>query len=357
MSSDGRLKFEDRMTFTRSASGRLPHHQVMGQLKRRLARIAEVIPVSRPIVYLDYPVHNNVGDLLIHQGADAFLEDYGYNVRGRFSMHDFAVRSGAGTPHVALKPSIKELDALLARRGCTLVLHGGGNIGDIWPHFQMFRELIVQRYLNTPTVVLPQSIHFGDPRARERAARIFAEHPQLFVFVRDAESLRFVRDDCGLLGEMMPDMAHQLWGRPQFAPSDADGQSGELFMRRRDRESANPGRRASSFDWDELNGMASNFTLRGLRKLQTIDSPLRHWVSNYRLWCMFRDRLISRAIEQFRPYGCINTDRLHGMILGALMSKRVRYGEGTYGKLHRYASVWLADSCLIENQASDQVVA
>jgi len=346
------------MTFTRSAPRRVPHHQVMGQLKRQLGRIAEVIPLSQPIVYLDYPVHNNVGDLLIHQGADAFLEDYGYNVLGRFSMHDFGLRSGIGEPKVTLKPSIKELDSFLGRRDCLLVLHGGGNIGDIWPHFQMFREMIVERYRNTRIFVLPQSIHFNNSRARERAARIFATHPQLHIFVRDAESLTFVRDHCGVAGEIMPDMAHQLWGRPEFAPHVADGRLGELVMRRRDKESANPGgRKTSSFDWEDLNGAASNFALRGLRKLQTIDSPLRHWVSNYQLWRMYRDRIIGRAVDSFRPYSCINTDRLHGMILGALMGKKVRYGEGTYGKLHRYAQLWLADSLLIESQLSDHAAA
>lgn len=346
------------MTFARSAPRRVPHHQVMAQLKHRLSRIAEVIPPSRPIVYLDYPVHNNVGDLLIHQGADAFLEDYGYNVLGRFSMHDFGLRSGVDEPKVTLKPSIKELDALLARRDCLLVLHGGGNIGDIWPHFQMFREMIVERYRNTPIFVLPQSIHFDNPCARERAAHIFSAHPQLHIFVRDAESLSFVRDSCKVAGEIMPDMAQQLWGRPEFAPHKTDGCLGELVMRRRDKESANPSRgQMFSFDWEDLNGTASNIALRGLRKLQTIDSPLRHWVSNYQLWRIYRDHLISRAVDSFRPYSCINTDRLHGMILGALMGKKVLYGEGTYGKLHRYAQLWLADSLLIESQLSDHAAA
>ena len=68
---------------------RLPHGVMMDRLKQRLGRIAEVMPPTRPIVYLDYPVHDNVGDLLIHQGADAFLDDYGYTVLGRFSIHDF----------------------------------------------------------------------------------------------------------------------------------------------------------------------------------------------------------------------------------------------------------------------------
>lgn len=329
------------------------HHQLMTQLKQRLSRITSVMPVGRPLVYLDYPVHDNVGDLLIHQGADAFLAGHGYDVRGRFSIHDFSRRGRAGESAVVLKPSIAGLDRLLLREGCTLALHGGGNFGDLWPEFQSFRETIVQRYPDTPIVILPQSIHFGSARERARAARLFGAHKNLFVFVRDAESLRFVQDDMGGAGDIMPDMAHQLWGSRGLTPDGRE--SGTLVLRRRDRES----RRAAStadaeFDWADLNGRLSTFSLRALRKWQTIDNPLRHAVPNYQLWRIYRDRLIRRAVDVFRPYRTIDTDRLHGLILGALMSKDVRYGEGTYGKLHRYVQLWLGDTPLIKPEAVKQ---
>jgi pyruvyl transferase EpsO len=319
---------------------------MMDALKQRLASIAAAMPVTRPVVYLDYPVHDNVGDLLIHQGADAFLDDHGYEVLGRFSMHDFSRRGRDDETAVVLKPSIRDLDRLIARAEPVLVLHGGGNFGDIWPQFQMFRELIIQRYPGTPIVVLPQTIHFGGTEKRKHSARIFSAHRRLVIFVRDDESLAFVRRDVGADGEVVPDMAHQLWGRPEFA---ATGGAGTLMLRRRDRESYGDAAAGDYFDWGELNGEASRVLLRALRKWQTIDNPLRHWVPNYYLWRLYRDRLISRAVAQFRPYACIDTDRLHGVILAALMSKPVRYGEGSYGKLHRYARQWLSGSNLVES--------
>lgn len=337
---------------------RRAHHFVMEALKQRLGRISEVIPQDRPVVYLDYPVHDNIGDLLIHQGADAFLEDYGYTVLGRYSLHDFARWGHGGEAPVVLKPSISDLDALLAGGKNTLVLHGGGNLGDIWPHFQFFREQIIQRYPHSRIVILPQSIHFDSAAARARAARVFATHPQLYTFVRDAESLQFVQDDCGGEGEIMPDMAHQLWGRAPYSAFARDAGHGTLVLRRRDKESRNHnGLSKDSFDWADLNNGRSIITLRALRKWQTIDNPLRGLVPNYALWRIFRDRQINGAVDRVAPYAYIDTDRLHGMILGALMSKRVRYGDGTYGKLHRYARLWLAESDLIEDGDSDRAVA
>jgi pyruvyl transferase EpsO len=321
------------------------HRMMMDGLKQRLGAIAAALPKVRPVVYLDYPVHDNVGDLLIHQGADAFLDDYGYEVLGRFSMHDFSRRGRDDETAVVLKPSIRDLDRLVARANPVLVLHGGGNFGDIWPQFQMFRELIIQRYPDTPIVIFPQSIHFGSVEKRRRAARALAAHKHLAIFVRDEESLGFVHE-ASAEGEIVPDMAHQLWGRAELTASNG---AGTLVLRRRDRESGNAGPTDNYFDWRELNGEVSRFTLRALRKWQTIDNPLRHVVANERLWRVYRDRLIRAAVARFRPYACIDTDRLHGVILGALMSKQVRYGEGSYGKLHRYASRWLAGSNLIES--------
>jgi pyruvyl transferase EpsO len=328
------------------------HQAMMRGLKQQLAGIVSVLPPARPVVYLDYPVHDNVGDLLIHQGADAFLEDHGYTVLGRFSMHDFTRRGRGGEAAVALKRSIRDLDALVSR-GCAIVLHGGGNFGDLWPQFQAFRELIVARYRDTPIVVLPQTIHFSSVAQRRRSARALSVHRQLFIFVRDRESLAFVREACAN-GELMPDMAHQLWGRPEFAANDAA--AGTLVMRRRDRESRSGGSHdaAAHFDWRQLNRSPSRLVMRALRKWQTIDNPLRHFVPNERLWRIYRDRLVSRAVARFQPYAVIDTDRLHGMILGALLSKRVRYGEGSYGKLQRYAGLWLAGSDLIARERAPQ---
>lgn len=325
-----------------------PHDVMMDRLKNRLGRIAEVMPATRPVVYLDYPVHDNVGDLLIHLGADAFLEDYGYTVLGRFSIHDFCRIERTAEPIVAFKPSIRDLDTLIAREECCLALHGGGNLGDLWPHFQLFREMLIDRYRDVPIVILPQSVHFADAGKRGRAATIFGRHAMLFTFVRDTESLRFIRDDCGGAGEIMPDMAHQLWRRDPFHPPDAHEVSGTLVQRRRDKERRSEiGTPAGAFDWHDLKGRSDTLILRSLRKLQTIDNPLRHRLPNYELWRRYRDRLIKRAVERFRAYERIDTDRLHGLILGALLRREVQFRDGTYGKLHRYARLWLSESDLI----------
>ena len=57
----------------------------MAALKARLAVIATYIPPDKPLIYLDYPLHLNIGDLLIWLGAEDFLASRRYRIIGRRS--------------------------------------------------------------------------------------------------------------------------------------------------------------------------------------------------------------------------------------------------------------------------------
>ncbi|MGE3874319.1 MAG: polysaccharide pyruvyl transferase family protein [Parvibaculaceae bacterium] len=331
-------------------SGILPkrrHAEVMDELKLKLGSIAGVIPKSKPVVYLDYPMHGNVGDLLIHAGTDRFFADHGYEVIGHFSLHEFCLSHRPGKPLVFFKDSVRRLDDLVAT-GATIVFHGGGNLGDLYRDYQMFRELVIARYPDAPMVILPQSAHFEDPANRAAVARLFAAHPRLHIFARDRESLDFARNDCGCPAELMPDMAHALWGS---LPRHHGGGAGLLNFRRRDKEappaSAGGG---DTFDWDDLVSGFDRGMIRCLRKMQSVEFPARRIVPNHVLWRWYRDNLIRRSIAFVAGYGQVVTDRLHGMILGSLLDMPVTFEDNSYGKLSRYYSEWLSASDRIDHR-------
>jgi pyruvyl transferase EpsO len=322
-----------------------PHAEVMEALKRKLGDIVDVIPKSRPVIYLDYPMHGNIGDLLIHAGTDRFFADHDYDVIGRFSIHEFCLCHRPGKPLVYFKDSVRRLDALVAT-GATIVFHGGGNLGDIYPDYQMFRELVIARYPETPIVILPQSVHFSDSAKRAAVARAFGAHKRLFIFARDRESLDFVRTDCGCDAALMPDMAHSLWGS---LPRHDRNDTRLLNIRRRDPEAvAGLAEGAATFDWDEVISSFDLFLLRVLRKLQSIDTPTRHIVPNHVAWGWYRDYLLRRSIKLVAGFGRVDTDRLHGLILGALLDMPIVSRDNSYGKISRYYRDWLA--------ASDRIV-
>ncbi|QIG49738.1 hypothetical protein G5V57_19655 [Nordella sp. HKS 07] len=331
---------------TESAS-KIPHAAVMDELKHKLDLIRDVIPLSRPVVFLDYPMHGNVGDLLIHAGTDRFFAVNGYEVIGRFSIHEFCLTHRPDRPIAYFKESVRRLDALV-RRGVTIVFQGGGNLGDLYRDHQMFRELVIARYPETPIVILPQSIHFQAPESRAATARIFAAHRQLYVFARDRESLGYLREECGNPASLMPDMAHALWGS---LPRQDGSKTGTLHFRRRDKEAKlNAEEPVESFDWDDVTSAVDRGMIRLLRKMQSLDLPTRHVVANHVLWNSYRDRLLRRSVARVGQYCRLVTDRLHGMILGALLDMPVICEDNSYGKLGRYYSEWFKASDRIEHR-------
>ena len=336
-----------------SMPAKRPHVEIMDELKRRLNSIADIIPKDRPIIYLDYPMHGNVGDLLIHAGTDRFFAATGYEVIGHFSIHEFCLTHRRGKPLVFFKDSVRRLDDLV-RTGATIVFHGGGNLGDLYRDYQMFRELVIARYPDAPIVLLPQSIHFEDPANRAAVAKLFAAHPHLYIFARDRESLEFARNDCGCPAALMPDMAHALWGS---LPRPHGGADSLLNFRRRDKEATGASAYASgTFDWDDLVSASDRGMIRLLRKMQSIEFSSRHVVPNHVLWRWYRDRLLRRSVEFIGSYGRIVTDRLHGMILGSLLDMPVAFEDNSYGKLSRYYSEWLSASDHIDQHRRQQTL-
>src|ERR1700722_5314242 len=113
----------------------------MESIKAKLAVITKVIPRRSSIIYVDFPVYENIGDLLIMKGTEQFFMDYQIIVRKRYSMASFRF-----TERIPLD--------------WIIVCQGGGNFGDLYPHFQSFRERITATFPNHRIVILPQTIHF-----------------------------------------------------------------------------------------------------------------------------------------------------------------------------------------------------
>ena len=151
----------------------------------------------------------------------------------------------------------------------------------------------------------------------------------------------------------MPDMAHALWGS---LPRHHGSESRLLNFRRRDKEAAGGLAGADdTFDWDDLTTAADRGMIRVLRKMQSVEFPTRHVVPGHVLWRSYRDHLLRRSVRFVASYGSIVTDRLHGMILGALLDMPVTCEDNSYGKLSRYYSEWLSASDRIEHRRRRQM--
>ena len=61
----------------------------MERLKERLSLITASIPKGSEVIYIDYPVHSNGGDILIMKGTEEFFKAHGIRVKARYSVLDF----------------------------------------------------------------------------------------------------------------------------------------------------------------------------------------------------------------------------------------------------------------------------
>ncbi|WP_298093134.1 polysaccharide pyruvyl transferase family protein [uncultured Sphingomonas sp.] len=248
---------------------------------------------------VDFPDHANVGDSAIWLGEIAMLRA----VTGRdpayvSTWHDF--------------------DAEAFRRACpagTLFLHGGGNLGDIWPHHQHFREQILADVRDRPVVQLPQSIHFRHPDNAARFATLAAAHPDFTLYVRDRPSVAFANSHLACSAHLASDSAFAL-GPQTRMPADCD----VLMLLRTDDERrdhvAMPSASAVVVDWldDEP----------GLPAFHEAQAKAR----------------VDRGLRLLSTGRVIVTDRLHGHILADLLGIPHVVLDNDYGKIAAYLAAW-----------------
>lgn len=324
------------------------HASVMQDLSLRLDGLLDAIPRNSSLIYLDIPLHFNVGDLLINAGTEEFFRRSGLTPVKRATFFDACSVDWANPQTATLKPSFIKAIADI-NRSVPIVLHGGGSLGDIYPELQAMREAVVQSFPDRRIVLFPQSLHFDDPARQASSLRSMVSHRDLHLFLRDQSSLDAIRAISPTHGRLMPDMAHALW-TPFNRFREASPTADTLTLCRRDAETQHV-IQPHGFDWPDVIRSSETVLWRILRKAMYVG-----WGSErfrIRAWYAVRDRIIRRAIARFSAYRTIETDRLHGLILACLLDRSVIYRDNRYGKLSRYVDEWLGSSPLIRPAATE----
>lgn len=290
----------------------------MEELKQQLLNILNVIPPKSKVYYLDYPLHTNIGDLLIYHGTEKFFEHNHIAVKARYSIYNFPNKLQIPQDHI-------------------IVFHGGGNLGDLWKHHQLFRERIIPQYPNHRIVILPQTVYFKDQENLLRAKKVFSAHRDLHIYARDKRSLDFLRTN-GFSNNLYlsPDMAHELW---PLTPSTSPSQN-NLALLRKDKEINKNmkillNNNQDILDWPDL------VTKQDTNKVKTIKYDYRkRKLGDASAWYRFSDYLIHKAVTLFSQYNQIATSRLHGHILACLLDKENILYDNSYGKNSEYYHAW-----------------
>lgn len=305
--------------------------------KTKIASLKKLIEVTlTPLINSDYhlldiPNHENIGDHLIAEGEIDFLKENlsNYKCKQTSCLNSFKSQN-------IIKSDI-------------LLLHGGGNFGDIYPHHQNFKLDIIKKYPQNKIIMLPQTVYYQDINKLKVDIISMNEHQDLHVCARDAKSKEILEKAGATFNiYLLPDMAFCITGI-KFPESTLTKRA--LLMNRVDCENitldnklidflSSKGYKITESDWPTF--QTTSFLLRLKRKLKSVKRKFGI-IEKEKSLQEKKDYYINMGVEFMSPYSIVATTRLHGMILAILMNKEIIMLDNSYGKLSSFYETWLSD--------------
>jgi exopolysaccharide biosynthesis predicted pyruvyltransferase EpsI len=309
----------------------------ISEFQAKLVNVLRPLVENRDLALVDFPNHSNCGDSAIWLGEELLLRELGARVVYRCDERSYR---------------FKILNELHPKRAAILI-HGGGNFGDLWRTHQEFRERIVTDHPGRRVIQLPQSIWFRSPQQLESCRRIVGSHGDFHLIVRDQQSYEFARSSFSCPTYLAPDAAFMLGAltRPVVATHSV------LALARQDKEAEvgldSEARRRGihTVDWliDLRQHSTAHRTLHGIGTLLpavpfiwnngVIGRQLQHKV--YGRLAQFQ---VDRALRFLSSADVVVTDRLHAHILCELLGIRNIAVDTGYGKLRSLHETWITSS-------------
>ncbi|MGD2118536.1 MAG: polysaccharide pyruvyl transferase family protein [Chromatiales bacterium] len=297
-----------------------------------VSRLRPEIPQGSKIVFFDFPVYGNVGDLMIWHGTLAWIRREKLVCQQTQTMLDRRF------------PSI-DVNAII-------ICQGGGNFGDLYEH-QDYREEIVQKYPDNKIVFLPQTIFYKNQANLQKTAHILNQHSNLVIYLRDETSIDIANTyfkNAKILS--CPDMASFLYPLLDTNQEESREKYNRLYLKRLDIEQL-PETYTDDInidwqgDWRNIN-QNEEFMIRLLQAVYRLLPPLRNSSIIYNVWKKLSLHMICKSARKFSIYQEIITSRLHGHILALLVEKPVWLLDNSYGKNRDYYLLWHQDCPLVE---------
>ena len=298
--------------------------QLVGELARRFSSTLDAVLPSGKLALVDFPDHSNVGDSAIWLGELAHLR-----AQGRLPAYYSAI---ADFDDAACRAAIG---------GGPILIHGGGNMGTLWPKHEAFRLHLLRAHRGRPIVQMPQSIHYADIAAAAEMADAIRAHGAFTLLVRDSRSLAFAHEHFDCPAHLCPDAALMLGRQRRESPT-----APVFALLRTDHERAAgatdplpPGVIAD--DWLEEDAAQKRY-LRLSLKLDRllIRDPMAQRAARQRRLAEWR---VQRGLTMLSTGERVVTDRLHAHILSLLLDIPHVLLDNSYGKVAGFADQWTGD--------------
>lgn len=243
---------------------------------------------DEPVYFLmGTPFHTNIGDRAIAHAEIDFIASLGDARR------------------IIEVPFGEDISQLDIRESDVIVLHGGGNFGDIWPDEEEYRQHVVARYSQKKIVLMPQTMFFANEESLRKSVDVYSRCTDLTLIARENVSYEMMKRNFTKNSvELLPDIVLSLKPTRPFIRKK---RSYALFAIRRDIEKTIP---------DSYVHRAEDV----LRYEAGIDDFIYSDMHcDEREAMMNSHKFITEyKINQFKGAKIVVTDRLHGMVFAAI---------------------------------------
>lgn len=295
-------------------------------VRARFRKVLDTLGVSNsPVALLGFPDYPNVGDSAIWVGQRQMLDEVGVSLR-----------------YIATETTYDPEGLRRAVAGGPVLLSGGGNFGDVWPHHHASRLRVLATARGQPVVQLPQSIHFARRDTLEATQRAIAAHGNVTLLLRDRHSYEFAVQHFDCPCYLTPDSAFAL-GKM----SRAAGNWPVLWLMREDRESRISASMAFPNEVVSRDWLTETLPrrLRLQRAMIRRASMYGRHTGLYRAYLLrYADALaaerVRRGTSLLAGSSVVVSDRLHAHILCMLLERPSVVLDNSYGKVQRFVYTW-----------------
>lgn len=246
---------------------------------------------KKAIFLIGSPLHGNIGDHAISMAERKLLENIEEKIKIEIPGEYYNLCSNY------IKKMVKENDIIL--------ITGGGFIGSLWLNEEKMVRNIIETFNNNRIIIMPQTVYFEDnkdgKRELEISKRIYENHPDLWLFVREERSFLYCKKNLGKIKNifLVPDIVTYLdYQLPR------EERKGVLFCLRKDKEKV-------------ISNEKINSIMHELKKMN-LNIKNTTTVINKRISMKNRKKIVENKLMEFKKSNLVITDRLHGMIFAAI---------------------------------------
>lgn len=211
--------------------------------------------------------------------------------------------------------------------------HGGGNMGDVWPKQENWRQQLMEKFPHNKIIFFPQSVNYVDVNSIELRKTLdkAAEVDDLTVMLRDRFSFEYMsnvyKSYDNVTVELMPDMALTL----NYVDESIEKQHDLGVYLRSDVEKD---------DNSERDVLMEKILTSGKYTYLLSDTVQDNWKFVY---YRNREKFLKRKLEEIMSNRVIITDRLHGMVFAIITNRPVIVFDNNNHKIRNLVSTWLSN--------------